>query len=52
MLQIGKEWKLESPKNLEDAVADLKADHDKLDMSEETEERRRRRSRRRKSRDV
>ena len=25
-------------KNLEDAVADLKADHDKLDMSEETEE--------------
>ena len=25
-------------KNLEDAVADLKADHDKMDMSEETEE--------------
>ena len=25
-------------KNLEDAVADLKADHDKLDMSEETVE--------------
>ena len=30
MLQIGKEWKLESPKNLEDAVADLKADHEKI----------------------